>query len=710
MEMIGKTISHYKILEKLGEGGMGVVYKAQDTKLDRTVALKFLPKHLLCDEEAKSRFIHEAKAASVLNHTNITTIYEIDEAEGECFISMEYVEGKSLKELIKDKKTQKWDMAKIMDVGIQMVEGLSKAHRKGIVHRDIKSDNIMLTNEGLIKIMDFGLAKLKGVPRVTKTGTTVGTVAYMSPEQTRGEEVDHRTDIWGLGVLLYEILTGELPFQGDYEAAIIYQILNAEPKAIQWFRSDVPDNILTLISQLLQKDPSNRLSSTKEIIQMLRERPREKAPEEGKKSIAVLYFENMSSEKENEYFCAGMTEDLIIDLSKIQHLKVIPRSDILPFRSKEVNSRQVGKTLGVHYILEGTVRKGANRIRITAQLIDVKSGFQVWAERYDRLIEDIFDVQIEVSEKIAEALKLSLTESEKQSLAKKPTDDLRAYDFYMRGSEFLSRRGQKDRQTAIQMFEHALSIDPNFSLAYVALAEAYSFNYLAFGGDRSWLEKMMEMNEKALSLDPDLIESQFGIGMVYFHQKRFAQAKRNFEKVLESKNDYYQACYWLGLTSVVLGDYDRAIKYFKRAAALKPYSEEPWHLLEQSFRKIGKLKSAQEAANKMIELGTRKLEVNPKDVMALSRLAVTYAVIGENKKALDAVRRVMEIDPDDGVGLYNCAGAYARLGMKEEALKYLEKASEAGWWKLSEWIQNDPSFESVSDDPRFQQMLSKHSV
>jgi non-specific serine/threonine protein kinase len=709
-EMIGKTISHYNILEKLGEGGMGVVYKAQDTRLDRTVALKFLPKHLLCDEEAKTRFVHEARAASALNHANITTIYEIDESEGECFISMEYVEGKSLKELIKDKKTQKWDIAKIMDVGIQMVEGLSKAHRKGIVHRDIKSDNVMLTNEGLVKIMDFGLAKLKGVPKVTKTGTTVGTVAYMSPEQERGEEVDHRTDIWSLGVVLYEMLTEELPFQGDYEAAIIYEILNAEPKAIQWFRTDVPDPILTLVSQLLQKDPANRLCSGKEIIQRLRERPREKAAEEGKKSIAVLYFENMSSEKENEYFCAGMTEDLIIDLSKIQHLKVIPRSDVLPFRSKEVNSRQVGRTLGVHYILEGTVRKGANRIRITAQLIDVKSGFQVWAERYDRLIEDIFDVQIEVSEKIAEALKLSLTESEKRSLARKPTDDLRAYDFYMRGSEFLSRRGQKDRQTAIQMFEHALSIDPNFALAYVALAEAYAFNYIFLGGERLWLEKMMEMNEKALSIDPDLIEAQFGMGMVYVYQKRFAEAKRSFEKVLQSKNDFYPACYWLGLTSDMLEDYGGAIKYYKRAATIRPYSEEPWHYLELSFRRGGKLKAAQEAANRMIELGTRNLEVNPKDVVALSRMVVTYASMGESKKALEAVRKIMEIDPDDGVALYNCAGAYACLGMKEEALNYLKKALEAGLMIRFEWIKDDPNLESIRNDPEFLDILSKHSV
>jgi serine/threonine protein kinase len=359
--MIGRTVSHYKILEKLGEGGMGVVYKARDTKLGRTVALKFLPKHLLCDSEAKSRFENEAKAASALNHPNITTIYEINEAEEECFICMEYVEGKSIKELIKEKT---FSIQEILNISLHIAEGLNAAHRKGIVHRDIKSDNIMLTHDGSAKITDFGLVKLKGVPKVTRTGTTVGTVAYMSPEQARGEEVDHRTDIWSLGVVLYEMLTGQLPFKGDYEATIIYEILNGEPKAIQWFRADVPDHVVALVSRLLEKDPAHRLSSAKEIIHLLHERPHEKAPEEGKKPIAILYFENMSSEKENEYFCAGMTEDLIIDLSKIQHLKVIPRSDVLPFRSKDVNSRQVGKILGVHYILEGTVRKAGNRIRI----------------------------------------------------------------------------------------------------------------------------------------------------------------------------------------------------------------------------------------------------------------------------------------------------------------------------------------------------------
>jgi len=706
--MIGEKISHYEIVDRLGEGGMGVVYKAKDVKLNRFVALKFLPSELTRDAEARERFIHEAQAASALEHHNICTIYEIDEADGgHMFIAMACYEGETLRERIEHGPS---GVEETVHIARQIAEGLGRAHEAGIVHRDLKPGNIIVTKRDEVKIVDFGIAKLSGQVRTTKDGRTVGTVSYMSPEQIQGMDVDHRSDLWSLGVLLYEMLTGQRPFQGDYEAAIIYEILNAEPKAVQLFRRDVADHIITLISHLLQKDPGNRISSAKEIIQRLQTATRRKVLKEERKSIAVLYFENMSSDKENEYFCAGMTEDLIIDLSKIQELKVIPRSDVHPFRDKEVHSRQVGQTLGVQYILEGSVRKGGNKIRITARLIDVKSGFQVWAERYDRFIEDIFDVQIEVSEQIADALKVSLTESEKQSLAKRPTDDLRAYDFYMRGTEFLSRRGQKDRETAIQMFELALSIDPNFSLAYMALAEAYSWNYLFYGGDRVWLEKMMEINEKALSLDPDLIEAQFGIGMVYFHQKRFTEARRYFEKVLNSKSDFYPALYWLGIASDILRDYEGAITSYTNAATTKPYSEEPWHLLEQSFRRNGNLRAAQGAAEKMIELGTRKLEVNPKDVVCLSRLAVTYVNMGEDERAVEAVQRVMEIDPNDGVALYNCAGTYACLGMRSEALNCLEKALETGMIHLIEWIKGDPYVASIRDEAKFREILSRYSI
>ena len=704
--MNGKTISHYKIIEKLGEGGMGVVYKAEDTKLKRAVALKFLPPELTRDPEAKKRFIHEAQAASVLDHQNICTVHEIDEAEdGQTFIVMACYEGETLKV-----KIQKGPMKveEAIDIALQVAQGLEKAHKKGIVHRDIKPANIFVTEDGVVKIVDFGLAKLAGQVKLTKTGTTTGTIAYMSPEQIQASEADHRSDLWSLGVLLYEMLTGELPFRGDYEAAIIYEILNAKPKAFQRFRSGVPDNVTILISQLLQKDRDQRVSSAREIIDQLKSRPTERLSEE-RKSIAVLYFENMSSDKETDYFCAGMTEDLITDLSKIRKLKVIPRSDILPYRNKEIQSRQVGEALRVHYIVEGSVRKGGDKIRITAQLIDVKSGFQVWAERYDRLVEDVFNVQIEVSEKIAEALKVSLTESEKKSLAKKPTDDLRAYDFYLRGSEFFLQKGKKNNDAAIQMFEHAVSIDPNFPLAYAGLAEAYSYNYTFYDGDRSWLEKTMEMNEKALDLDPDLIEAQIGIGLVYFFQKRLTVAVHHLEKVLKIKQDSYLVLFWLGTISFCLEDYDAAVKYHQRGAVIKPYSEEPWHHLSMIFQKKGDLKSAREAGKKMVALGLRKLEVNPEDCVVLSRMALTYAVIGERNKALEAVKRIVDIQPDDGIALYNCGATYAWLGKKDEALSYLNAACEKGFMNVIHWFKNDPYIESIRDDPKFQEMLSKYT-
>lgn len=703
--MIGKTVSHYKILQKLGEGGMGVVYKAEDTKLKRTVALKFLPPELTRDSKAKERFVQEAQAASSLDHQNICTVHEIDEAEdGQTFIVMACYHGETLKDRIQRGPMK---VEEAVDITIQIAQGLDKAHKQGIVHRDIKPANIFVTEDSVVKIVDFGLAKLTGKLKITRTGTTVGTIAYISPEQIQASEADHRSDLWSLGILLYEMLTNELPFKGDYEAAIIYEILNAEPKAVQHSHSSVPDHITILISQLLQRDRNQRVSSAMEVIDHLKSRPVRRQSEE-KKSIAVLYFENMSSDKETDYFCAGMTEDLITDLSKIKKLKVIPRSDILPYRTREVQARQVGEALRVNYIVEGSVRKGGDKIRITAQLIDVKNGFQIWAERYDRLVEDVFNVQIEVSEKIAEALKVSLTESEKKSLAKKPTDDLRAYDFYLRGSEFLLQKGKKNNEAAIQMYEHAVSIDPNFPLAYAGLAEAYSYNYIFYDGDRTWLEKTMEMNEKALDLDPELIETQICIGLVYFFQKRFSEAIQHLKGILKKKKDSYPALFWLGTFYFTLEDYDASVKYHQKCALIKPYSEEPWHHMSMIFKKKGDLKSAREAEKKMVALASRKLEVDPEDCIVLSRMALTYAVMGECDKALEAIKKVVKFQPDDGIALYNCGATYASLGKKEKAFSYLNAACEKGFMNVIHWFENDPYIESIRDDPRFQEMLSKY--
>jgi serine/threonine protein kinase/tetratricopeptide (TPR) repeat protein len=701
--VLGQTISHYRILEKLGEGGMGVVYKACDLNLDRFVALKFLPDHLVVDADEKTRFLREAKAAATLNHPNVCVIHTIGQHDQRDFIVMEFVEGQTVKSRTREKT---FTLDEIVRTASQIAEGLSSAHAKGIVHRDIKSDNIMLTNDGRAIIMDFGLAKLRGSAQLTRAGTTVGTISYMSPEQIQGEDVGPQSDLWSLGIVLYEMLTGQLPFSGEHEAAVLYEILNVEPRAVTSFRADVPDHVQILLASLLQKSPSRRPVSARAVVERLKESsPDMSRPDE--KSIAVLYFENMSSEKESEYFCAGMTEDIITDLSKIRELKVISRTDVLPFRNKEVNTRHVGETLRVNYILEGSVRKSGSKMRITAQLIAVETGFHVWADRFDRLVEDIFDVQTEVSQKIAEALKISLTESEKQSIAKKPTEDLRAYDFYMRGRELLYRRGKKNNEAAIRMFEDAISLDPAFASAYAALAECYSYMYSWYDGDKQWLGKTIEVSQKALHFDPESIEAQFGIGTVYFHQKRFPEAKQAWEKVIQLNPDFYDAYRWLGIFSDIVGRYDEALGYYEQCARLKPYSEEPWMHVYMTYLRKGDQRASLQAKKKLLEIGERKLKTNPEDAITLSRMAGPYADFGERPKAYAALQKVLEIDPTDGLAQYNCACTYAVLGDKKEALACLRNAIRSGYKNVSEWVKSDPDLVSLHNEPEYQALITE---
>jgi serine/threonine protein kinase/Tfp pilus assembly protein PilF len=708
--MIGQTISHYNILEKLGEGGMGVVYKAEDLKLKRNVALKFLPSRFSRSEQDRARFMQEAQAASALNHPNILTIYEFDQSDGQYFIAMEFVEGESLKARLDEVRSKGTllPIDQVLDFATQIAEGLAHAHEKGIIHRDIKSDNLMITAmEGRVKIMDFGLAKLRGNAELTRAGTTLGTIVYMAPEQIAAGEVDHRADLWAFGVVLYEMLSGERPFGGEHVAAIMYEILNVDPKAVQSFRADIPEAIQTLVSQLLQKEAARRTSSAIEILTVLKKRAAQAPDASQQNSIAVLYFENMSPDKESDYFCAGMTEDLITDLSKIKDLKVVPRADVIPLRNKEVNTRQVGELLRVNYVLEGSVRKAGNKMRITGQLIDVRTGFHLWADRFDRLIEDIFDLQTEVSQKIADALKVSLTDSEKQSLAHKPTHDLRAYDLYLRGRELLYRRGKKNNEAAIQMFENALSLDPNFVSAYGALAEAFSYMFSWYDGDQKWLGKTIEASQRALALDPDSIDAQFGTGTVYFHQKRLNEAKRTWEKVIQHDPEFYDAYRWLGIASDVTGDYDAALRYYEQCARLKPFSEEPWMHIEMTYRRMGNAEASEQSMRKLIEVGSRKLEVNPDDAVALSRITTPIARLGDPAKAHAALKRVLEIDPADGLLQYNCACSYAMLGDKQEALACLKNAIHSGYKNVNEWVQNDPDLISLHQDPEYVVLLNE---
>ncbi|MBL7075535.1 protein kinase, partial [candidate division KSB1 bacterium] len=421
--MIGKTISHYKILEKLGEGGMGVVYKAEDIKLKRTVALKFLPPELTRDEETKERFIHEAQAASALQHNNVSTIHEIDETdEGQMFICMDYYEGETLKDKIKHGPLK---IEEALNIAVQVAKGLEKAHEQGIVHRDIKPANIMITNDGVVKIVDFGLAKLAGQTGLTRNDTTMGTVSYMSPEQTRGEGVDHRTDIWSLGVVLYEMITGQLPFKGEYEQAVIYSILNEDPEPVKALRTGIPMELERILNKALLKNAGERYQLVDKMLDDMRwlqksleigiiEQRLTKIVSPYRCRIAVLPLTNISPNPEDEYFADGMTEELISTLSKINELRVIARTSIMQYKNIAKSVAEIGRELKVGNVLEGSIRKAANKLRITVQLIDSQSQEYLWSQDYDREFKDIFTIQSDIAHRVADALRVQLMGGEQK--------------------------------------------------------------------------------------------------------------------------------------------------------------------------------------------------------------------------------------------------------------------------------------------------------
>lgn len=720
---------------------MGEVYLAHDSRLDRKVALKILPGNR-AGEEILRRFVQEAKAASALNHPNILTVYEFDAVDSEQFIATEFIEGETLRARL---KAEPLKPVEAIDVGIQVASALSAAHSVGIVHRDIKPENIMLRRDGIVKVLDFGIAKLVApkapmlehgeAPTLalvnTQQGMIIGTAHYMSPEQARGLEIDARTDIWSLGCVIYEMVAGRQPFFGSTAADVMSAILIREPESLAAQPQELPEELGSIVQRALRKDRDERYQQVEEMLADLKhlKRELESIPKPAgssqkrralrshfasietvtvpEKSIAVLYFENMNPGGDNDYFCAGITEDIITDLSKIRELKVVSRADVLPFRNKEVNTRQVGEALRVNYILEGSVRTVGNRIRITAQLISVQDSYHLWADRFDRLVEDIFDVQNEVSQKIAEALKISLSETERELLARKPTDDLRAYDAYMQAREFLNRKGKRNTEQAIRMFENALEIDPRFASAYAGLAEAYSAMYEYYDGDPIWLGNAIEIEQQALSLDPDSLDAQFGIAMVYFHQRRFVESKRTIEGILKQNSDFYPGHLRLGMIAELSGDLEGAKKRYRRAAELKPQDEDAWRFLVGVYRKLGNDEAAQEAALKVIEVTSRKLEASHEDIIVMSRLAEAYARFGGKEEAHATLRRVFELEPDDGLAVYNCSCAFALLGEKRSAMVSLRRAFENGFRNVAHWAKTDSAFEALRTDSEFRQLLAE---
>ena len=688
--MVGRTIGHYKITEKLGSGGMGVVYKAEDTRLGRNVALKFLPERYAEDRQALERFRREARAASALNHPNICTIHDIGAHEGQPFIVMEFLEGQTLRKHLGNRPLE---IDYLIELGIQISNALNTAHEKGIIHRDIKSDNVFVTEGGQIKLLDFGLAKLvEGAPYgspgaldgktaagpLTVPGIGVGTPLYMSPEQLLGKELDARSDIFSFGVLLYEMATNQMPFQGRDMGVVFHAILSQAPVSPKTLNPELSDQLGHVIDKALEKDRKARYQSAKELLMDLTRLKQDgnsnvrpvvtTAPEvQVQPSIAVLPFVNMSPDPENEYFSDGLAEELISALTHIEGLRVAARTSTFTFKGGQKSISQIGSELKVDNILEGSVRKAGKRLRITAQLVNAADGYHLWSERYDREMEDIFEVQDEIARTVVEKLRVRLLTDQEIPLVKVHTNNLEAYNLYLRGRHHSNTQTPGGYHEAIQCFQRALEQEPSFALAYAGLADAH---WLAsyFGKlppNEAYPQARMSVR-KALAIDDTLAEAHAALGVVNtFYDWDWVGAEREFKRALELNSNsslihsYY--AYFLSISK----RHEEAIGEARRGQELDPLSS-------SANGVVGLILSAAGRYSEAIEDLRSTLLIAPNHFWLHMTLGNAYLGNQMDEDAIAAGEKALELSGGNPVALFSLWCSYYLSGRKTEAAELFD--------------------------------------
>jgi serine/threonine protein kinase/Tfp pilus assembly protein PilF len=703
----------YTIDRELGRGGMATVYLAQDSKHERLVALKVLHPDLAATL-GPERFLREIKLAARLNHPHILPLHDSGEADGFLYYVMPYVEGESLRERL-DRERQ-LPIEEAVHHARSIASALDYAHRQQIVHRDIKPENVMLY-EGEAMVMDFGIAKAvssAGADTLTQTGMMVGTPAYVSPEQAAGEtNLDGRSDQYSLACVLYEMLSGERAFSGPTAQAVMAKRFTETVKPLRSLRGSIPEAVERAVTRAMSTDASARYKTAAQFAQALASSSvttptdSQTLPQQtvsSAKSVAVLPFSNMSTDAENEYFADGMAEEIINALSKIQSLRVASRTVSFALKGKNEDLADVGRKLHVSTVLDGSVRRMGNRVRITAQLVNVADGYQLWSDRYDREMEDIFAIQDDISQAIVKALRVILSEDEKKAIEKARTVNVEAYEYYLRGRQFFHQLRRKSLEYARQMFSRAIEIDPEYALAHAGIADCCSMLYMYFDARELNLRQADIASRKALELEPDLAEAHVARGLAVSLSKGYDEAEREFEAAMRLDPKLFEAPYFFGRARLSQGQPVEAAKLFERASSLRAEDFQSVQFLAQAYTSRGMDADAKNAYRHAVQLIDERLELNPDDARALILGAGALATLGEQTKALDFVGRALAVDPDDPGILYNIACAYASLGKPEDAISALERAVDKGY-AHKEWMDNDPDFEPIRNSPRYQALL-----
>ncbi|MGE5231639.1 MAG: protein kinase domain-containing protein [Deltaproteobacteria bacterium] len=717
--LIGSLQDRYTIERELGRGGMATVFLARDLKHDRLVALKVLHPELAASL-GPERFLREIKVAARLNHPYIVPLHDSGRAGDLLYYVMPYVDGESLRHRLT--RERQLPVEDALQIARNVAAALDYAHRQGVVHRDIKPENVML-HEGEALVTDFGIAKavsVAGAESLTQTGVAVGTPAYMSPEQAAGEaDPDGRSDIYSLGCVLYEMLAGATPFTGPTAQAVMARRFTDTPPPVRAARPTVPETVEQAVARALARVPADRFATAAQLAQALAvpsgttppgSAPTVSTPQgtgaAAGKSIAVLPFVNMSADPENEYFTDGIAEEIINALTKVQALRVASRTSAFAFKGKNEDIGEIGRKLKVATVLEGSVRKAGNKLRVTAQLVNVADGYHLWSERYDRQLEDVFAIQDEIAENIVRALRVVLSDEEKRAIEQAPAADIEAYDYYLRGRQFFHQFRRTGIQFARRMFERAMEADPGYARAYAGAADCCCFLYMYWDASKANLEGADAYSRKALELAPELAEAHASRGFAVSLSRQYDEARREFETAIRLNPKLYEAHYLYARACMQEGKLEEAVRHYEDASRVLPEDYQAPLLIQSPLKSLGRKAEAEAALRRGLQVVEKHLELNPDDARALYLGATALVQVGERERGLEWGRRALGIDPEDSVVLYNVACLYALVGRIDDAIECLEKAVQNGFGHR-EWLENDTDLNALRGNPRFEALRRK---